>query len=128
MQKMAIHGKCFVFCNCYTLLIVAVTLVSAQLNLQCPSTSVSISNGTISFSPLSGGSGPVDAAYDASLVSRTWYSLANRFVDTVRNGGLPYGMSIIFDDLFICFILQYTMCESFPIQCMNDCASLYAWK
>ena len=76
---------------CFLLLMVAITLVDAQLNLQCPSTSLTISDGTITFTPLTGDSGPVDATYNASLVSRTWYSLANGFVDAVRSGGLPYG-------------------------------------
>ena len=74
-------------------LVLLMILVSctAQLDLQCPSTPLVISDGTITFTPLSEGSGPVDATYNASLVSRTWYSLANGFVDAVRSGGLPYG-------------------------------------
>ena len=77
--------------NVLAALTVAVVCVNAQLDLQCPSTPLTISNGRINFTPLSEDSGPVDATYSASLLSRTWYSLANQFVDSVRRGGLPYG-------------------------------------
>ena len=71
-------------------LAVLMCIADAQVDLQCPSTPLTISDGTINFTLLSEGSGPVDATYSASFVSRTWYSLANGFVDTVRSGGLPY--------------------------------------
>ncbi len=79
------------------LLTTSLTLACAQIDLQCPSQPLTILNGTIAFTPLSEGSGPVDASYNASLVSRTWFSLANGFVDIVRNGGLPYGALCVYN-------------------------------
>ena len=98
-----------IFSYAYSSLVLALLMcvVDAQIDLQCPSTPLTISNGTINFTPLSEGSGPVDATYNPTLVSRTWYSLANGFVDTVRSGGLPYGKSssIMYSSLQMCTCL-----------------------
>lgn len=63
---------------------------SGQIELQCPNELLTISNGTITFSPISEGSGPVDASYDPGAAGG-WYALANGFVDAVRPGSLPFG-------------------------------------
>ena len=64
---------------------------SGQIEQQCPTELLTISsNGTITFSPLSNGSGPVDASYDPGAAGG-WYALANGFIDAVRPGGLPFG-------------------------------------
>ena len=51
------------------------------------------SNGTVTFTGLPAGSGPVSSNYDPGAIGG-WYSLASGFVDAVRPGSLPYGMSV----------------------------------
>lgn len=75
------------------LILVAVLMhtTCGQVQPQCSAELLQISpNGIITFSPLSEGSGPVDASYDAGAAGG-WYALANGFIDAVRSGGLPFG-------------------------------------
>ena len=57
--------------------------------VQCPRDSVSVSNGSLMFSPLSPGSANTDPNYDPGAIGG-WYSIASGFVDVVRSGSLPY--------------------------------------
>ena len=58
--------------------------------VQCPAESVTVSNGTLMFRPLSPGTNTEDPVYDPGVIGG-WYSLASGFVDVVRSGTLPYG-------------------------------------
>jgi hypothetical protein len=57
--------------------------------VQCPRDSVSVSNGSLMFRPLSPGTANTDPNYDPGAIGG-WYSMASGFVDVVRSGSLPY--------------------------------------
>ena len=57
--------------------------------VQCPSDSVSVSNGSLIFRPLSSGTANTDPNYDPGAIGG-WYLIASGFVDVVRSGSLPY--------------------------------------
>ena len=57
--------------------------------VQCPRDSVSLSNESLLFRPLSPGTANTEPNYDPGAIGG-WYSIASGFVDVVRSGSLPY--------------------------------------
>ena len=65
------------------------TTLPLSETVQCPSDSVSVSNGSLIFRPLSPGTANTDPNYDPGAIGG-WYLMASGFIDVVRSGSLPY--------------------------------------